>query len=147
MCKLCRRETPFYFNNQEANHLQNIPDRSLTQFLKDMRTHVKSESKFLSLLKVSAKFVKACDCQKKDKHVHAYCLTAFIIHNKKSYCEKCRFHYNLFIKQEKFCTTKVCILFVKFFFLLILLAAMSVGLVVLDAYLKMTKYHKNTQTD
>ena len=56
VCKLCNREQPIYFYQQEEV-IKRLPERSLTPLLKNLKTDVIKQPKYLSFLKVSAKFV------------------------------------------------------------------------------------------
>ena len=68
--------------------------------------------------------------------MHAYCMTALIIRSQKIYCEKCGKNYNMFIKEERFCSNKIFQLLIKYFILSILISGITVGFLVLDGYIK-----------
>ena len=104
-----------------------------------MKSDLMAKAPYLKFLKVSSKFIKACDCK---SPVHAYCITAQVIINACIYCKKCGCQYKVFVKQEQICSEK----------LLKLIAAYSIGiiiamfffcvLVLIDSYLKFL-YFKN----
>ena len=86
VCKLCMREQPLYFYQQE-DIIRRLPDRSLTKLNSQMKQDLESQQAYLKYLKVSAKFCQPCECPR--KRVHTYCQTAQIILNQRIYCEKC----------------------------------------------------------
>ena len=71
--------------------------------------------------------------------MHKYCQTAQIIKNQRIYCEKCGAQYNLFIKEERVCSTKLIALLFKYLFFTLLLILATAAILVLDGYLK-TQY-------
>ena len=74
--------------------------------------------------------------------MHTYCQTAQIIRNQRIYCEKCGGQYNLFIKEERVCSSKFVALLVKYFLFTLLLITVTSGFLILDGYLKM-RYAQN----
>lgn len=96
LCKLCNKEQPIQFSrNEEA--IKNIPVQNMTPFLEQMKSDLLAKAPYLKFLKLSSKFIKACEC----KHpVHAYCITAQVIRNACVYCKKCGCQYKVFVKQE-----------------------------------------------
>ena len=95
-CRLCNRELPIYFGQQEEI-FKRLPERSLTKLLSDLKADMEAKVSYLQYLKISAKFIEPCSCVERLK-VHTYCLTASIIREEKIYCAKCGDAYNLFIK-------------------------------------------------
>ena len=94
-CKLCNRETPLYFYQQE-DVVKRLPYRALTQLLSDLKEDMEAKANYLKYLKISAKFINPCGCA--SNMVHSYCMTARIIRSQRIYCTKCGSAYNLFIK-------------------------------------------------
>lgn len=90
---------------------------------------------YLKYLKVSAKFCQPCECP--HKKVHVYCQTAQIIRSQRIYCEKCAGQYNLYIKEERVCSSKFVALLVKYFLFTLLLLTVTAAFLMLDGYLKM----------
>lgn len=86
VCKLCNRETPLYFYQQE-DVIKRLPERSLTKLLTQMRQDLAQKAVYLKYLKISAKFCQPCEC--KNRRVHTYCVTAQVIRSQRIYCEKC----------------------------------------------------------
>lgn len=85
-------------------------------------------------MKVSAKFCQPCECPR--KQVHTYCQTAQIIINQRIFCEKCKGQYNLFIREERVCSSKFVSLLIKYFFFTLVLISVTTGFLILDGYLK-----------
>ena len=77
--------------------------------------------------------------------MHSYCQTAQIIRNQRVYCDKCGGQYNLFIKEERVCSSKFVALLVKYFLFTVLLLAVTTGFLMLDGYLKMKHAQRNPQ--
>ena len=78
ICKLCGREQPLYFYQQE-DIIRRMPERALTKLLTQMKQDLMLKLAYLKYLKVSAKFCQPCECPR--KRVHTYCQTAHIIRN------------------------------------------------------------------
>lgn len=96
---------------------------------------MEAKANYLKYLKISAKFVKPCNCNER-LVVHSYCQTARLIREQRIYCDGCGSAFNLFIKQEKMCSGKLISLLTKYFlFLLIMLGCAALFLIV-DAWLK-----------
>jgi hypothetical protein len=66
-------------------------------------------------------------------------MTALIIRKQQIYCNKCKGCYNIFIKQENFCSNKIFQLLAKYFVLFLLLVIATCAFLILDAYIK-TQY-------
>ena len=62
------------------------------------------------------------------------------------YCDKCGGQFNLFIKEERVCSSKFVALLVKYFLFTLLLIAMTMGFLMLDGYLKMKHAQRNPET-
>jgi hypothetical protein len=60
--------------------VRRLPERSLTKLLLLLKEDMQKKAAYLKYLKVSAKFIEACDCEEK---VHAYCLTAQVTRSQK----------------------------------------------------------------
>ena len=75
-CKLCNREQPLYFYQQE-DIVKRLPERALTQLLSDLKEDMEAKANYLKYLKISAKFINPCGCT--NNMVHSYCMTAKII--------------------------------------------------------------------
>ena len=63
-------------------------------------------------------------------------MTASIIQKKRIYCEKCGQYFKLFVKQEKLCSGKLLQSICNYVLFVIFLLCCVVGVLVLDAYLK-----------
>jgi len=61
VCKLCNRETPLYFYQQE-DVVKRLPERSLTQLLSELKEDMDEKANYLKYLKISAKFINPCGC-------------------------------------------------------------------------------------
>ena len=133
LCHLCNRETPLYFYQQE-DVVRRLPERTLTKLLQDLKTDMEAKANYLKYLKISAKFIKPCLCER--KQVHSYCQTARIIRNQKIYCEKCGEAFNLFIKKEKKCSAKLVALLTKYFLFLLIMLVCAASFLITDAFLK-----------
>ena len=132
-CKLCQREQPLYFYQQE-DIIKRMPERQFTKLLTQMKRDLEAKMSYLKYIKVSARFCQPCQCPR--KKVHVYCQTAQIIISQRIYCEKCGGQYNFLIKEERVCSSKFIYLLVKYFALTLLLIAITAGLLIIDGYLK-----------
>jgi hypothetical protein len=112
----------------------------LTKLLLNLKEDMQKKAAYLKYLKVSAKFIEACEC---DKKVHAYCLTAQVTRTQKIQCEFCNAPFRYFIKKEKVCNSKLMKLVVGYILTFILSIMLTVGLVILDGWLKF----KNVSND
>ena len=137
-CKLCNRETPLYFYQQE-DVVKRLPYRALTQLLSDLKEDMEAKANYLKYLKISAKFINPCGCSA--NYSHSYCMTAKIIRSQRIFCNKCGHAYNLFIKQEKMCSGKLLSLLFKYFLFLMIMFFFAASFLVLDAYLKTRQAH------
>jgi len=108
-----------------------------------MKQDLLAKLAYLKYLKVSAKFCTPCECPR--KRVHIYCQTASIVRNQRIYCEKCGGQFNLFIKEERVCSSKFITLLLKYFLLTLLLIVVTTGFLVLDGYLKMRHAQRNPE--
>ena len=108
-----------------------------------MKQDLQAKQAYLKYLKVSAKFCQPCECPR--KKVHTYCQTAHIIKNQRIYCDKCYGQYNLFIKEERVCSSKFVALLVKYFLFTLLLIVVTTGFLMLDGYLKMLHAKQNPE--
>ena len=98
-----------------------------------MKEDLENKVSYLMYLRVSTKFLDACQC---DEPVHSYCITAKIIRTQSIFCEKCKEPYRLFIKEEKMCSTRLFKLLALYFVVLLVSVAVTVGVVILDGFLK-----------
>ena len=73
ICKLCNREFPLYFYQQEDIILR-LPDRQLTKLTLQMKNDLVNKLAYLKYLRINGRFCEPCDCPK--KRVHTYCQTA-----------------------------------------------------------------------
>ena len=64
MCRLCKRETPLYFYQQE-DIVKRLPERALTQLTLDLKSDMEAKANYLKYLKISAKFLKPCSCNER----------------------------------------------------------------------------------
>ena len=56
----------------------------MTQLVIDMKEDMDAKANYLKYLKISPKFIKACNCA--NEMVHSYCITARIIRSQRIYC-------------------------------------------------------------
>lgn len=105
-------------------------DSTLTPLLKHMKDESLSTQK---LYRAKSNFINVCDCY---KQVHAYCMTAKIVFDKRIACNKCGMYYKLFIKKEKVCSGKFLELMLKYCMIIILLMVVAALFLIQDAYLK-----------
>lgn len=133
VCRLCDREQPLYVYQQQEI-LKRTPERSLTKLLLRMKMDVKEKVMYLKYLRVSGKFCEPCEC--KNKRVHRYCQTAKIIIDQRVYCDRCGGQYNLFIKQERLCSSKMISVVLKCLLFIIVFSAIVACLLIFDGYLK-----------
>jgi hypothetical protein len=91
VCHLCLREFPIFFHGNDEQ-ITRLPDRGLTQLLRDMKQDLSKKAGYLKTLKVSTKFIKPCSCT---ESVHAYCMTAKVINCGRIQCDKCNGFYKL----------------------------------------------------
>lgn len=138
ICRLCNREQPLYFYQQEEI-IKRLPERSLTKLNLQMKQDLQAKLAYLKYLRVSAKFCDPCECPR--RKVHKYCLTAQIIQNQRIYCDKCGSQYNFFVQQENLCSAKLITLVMKYFLMVILLFSITTGFLILDGFMK-TRYAK-----
>jgi hypothetical protein len=132
ICRLCNRTVPvFFFQNDDQ--VKRLPERVLTPLLLDLKSDMEKKMHYLRFLKVSTKFIDACNCT---EQLHSYCLSALVTRTKKIYCPICHEHYKYWIKEEKVCNTKLIKLVASYvlFFLTVLLFTWAI--MVLDAFLK-----------
>ncbi len=95
---------------------------------------LQSRLSYLKYLRVSAKFIDPCQCPR--RKVHTYCQTAQIIMNQRIYCDRCGSHFNLFIKEETLCNSKLIQRLIQYFFLILLLVSVNTGFLILDGFMK-----------
>lgn len=71
ICRLCNREQPLYFYQQE-DVIKRLPERSLTKLTLKMKQDLLDKKlNYLKYLRVSAKFCDPCQCAR--RKVHTYC--------------------------------------------------------------------------
>ena len=73
-CKLCNRERPVFASDEQ---LTRLPDRSLTDFLKQLKADAATNRPYLRMLRLNSNYIKACGCQ--NMKVHGYCKTVDVI--------------------------------------------------------------------
>ena len=134
VCRLCNRETPLYFHQQE-DLVKRLPERALTPLLSDLKADMEAKANYLKYLKISARFLKPCSCTNQ-MSVHAYCQTARIIRDQRIYCKRCGDAFNLFIKQERVCSGKLISLLTKYFLFLVIMLICAALFLIVDAFLK-----------
>ena len=98
-----------------------------------MKTDLENKASYLMYLRVSTKFIHACECE---DPVHSYCITAKIIRTQSIFCDRCKESYRLFIKEEKMCSSRLFKLLALYFAVLIASSGVAVGVIILDGYLK-----------
>ena len=110
-----------------------MPERSLTPLLLSLKEDMQKKAAFLRYLKVSTKFIEPCLCQ---DPVHQYCISALVTRTKKIYCQTCNQPYKYFIKEEKICNTKLLKLIAAYIVVFAASMVATVGLMIIDGYLK-----------
>ena len=113
--------------------MRRLPERSLTKLLLLLKEDMQKKAAYLKYLKVSAKFIEACDCEEK---VHAYCLTAQVTRSQKIQCEVCKQPFRYFIKKEKVCNAKLTKLVFGYISAFLLAILLLVALIIIDGWLK-----------
>lgn len=88
---------------------------------------------YLKYLKVSTKFIQACECS---KPVHSYCLSALVTRTKKIRCTNCNQPFRYFIKKEKICNAKLLKLIIGYLVVFFFAMIATVGLIILDGWMK-----------
>ena len=73
-CYLCKRNRPVFAGDDD---IKRLPETSMSKFLKVLRADSQKKQRYLSFLRITPKFIQACNCQY--NFVHSYCLTAKII--------------------------------------------------------------------
>ena len=107
-----------------------------------MKRGRKTKGAYLKYLKYSQRFIQPCKC---NRQVHAYCLTARIIRDQKIYCPRCSSKYNLWIKEEAICSSKLLGVIMKYLVLLVIFLFAGTCFLITDAYFKCKQAKKNKE--
>lgn len=73
-CNLCHRSRPVFAGDEQ---LKRLPDRSLTQFLRQLKQDVINNASYIKMLRLNSRFIQACNCDK--DQVHSYCKTVQVL--------------------------------------------------------------------
>ena len=103
----------------------------MSKFLKVLRADTIKKMRYLQLLRISPKFIQACNCP--NNTIHSYCLTAKVIQSKKIFCPRCDEHYRLHLNKHSISIIGSVIRYVGIIGSVI---AMAASIVVLDGFLK-----------
>ena len=69
-------------------------------------------------------------------------MTALIIRSQKIICDKCGKNYNMYIKEERFCSNKIFQLLIKYIMIFVVTTGIMIGFLVLDSFIK-TRHASN----
>lgn len=111
--------------------MRRLPETVLNKFLKQLKTDAMKKQRYLSQLRITPKFIQACSCT--TNIVHAYCITAKVIQQKKIYCERCDEHFKLHLSKHN-----VSVIGSVLKYIIIIMAVCAVGLLlcIFDGFLK-----------
>ena len=117
----------------------------MTKFYRQLREDLRAgkRGKYLEYIRVSATFVKECNCDR--GQVHMYCITAKVLRTRKIYCERCLCHYNLKIRQENICSNRLLGSLTSWILMVLLLIFITGALLVLDGFLKFNHAKQNPE--
>ena len=73
-CCLCKRNRPVFAGDDD---IKRMPETSMSKFLRMLKLDAIKKQRYLSMLRVTPKFIQACSCPQ--SVCHSYCLTANII--------------------------------------------------------------------
>ena len=118
VCDLCQRPWPIFVAETDEM-IKRLPERFLSIFLRSLKKDFNKKRQYLKFLRISVKFVKACDCEM--KNTHQYCLTAQVVRSQRIYCKDCGAYYHLYVKSEKLCSSQLFAVVGRYIFLFILL--------------------------
>ena len=105
-----------------------------------MKEDMEKKAPYLKYLKVSSKFIDACNCL---DQVHSYCLSALVTRRKKIYCQTCYEPYKYYIKEEKVCNSKLFKIIAIYLVVFLVSIITTTGLMIFDGYLKYNHIKKN----
>ena len=101
-CDLCQRPRPIFVAETD-DMIKRLPERFLSPLLKMLKKDFNNKRQYLKFLRISVKYIKACNCD--NKNTHQYCLTAQVVRSQKIYCKDCGAYYHLYVKSEKLCSS------------------------------------------
>lgn len=104
----------------------------MTPFLKVLQSDNRFKRRYLTQLRITTRFIQPCECQKEE--VHAYCLTAKIVQDKKIFCSSCDGHFKFHLHAKSAVSIVSSILYYVIVNLLVIAFGSSVCL--LDGVLK-----------
>ena len=117
--------------------MKRLPDRSLNQFLRQLKKDVISNATYIRMLRLNTKFIKACNCE--NLQVHSYCITVQVLQDSRIFCRKCDGHYNLHVFNHSL-LNNIRTIFYKWLASLLLICAMVILFTLLDASIKDTNF-------
>lgn len=132
-CHLCQRPWPIFVTETD-DMIKRLPERFLSPLLKSLKKDFTNKRQYLKFLRISVKYIKACNCENKD--THQYCLTAQVVRSQKIYCKDCGTYYHLYVKSEKLCSSQLFAVIGRYICLFILLMAFAQCTLLLDSFLK-----------
>ena len=118
-----------------------MPNRSLSELLKDLKRDLEEKAKYLKYLKVSPKLIRPCACT--GKVVHQYCMTAHVIRNNNIACPDCDLAYDLYVKKEKLFNPKLMRLALNYTVFIALMIILAAVILIIDGYLKTLNAHSD----
>lgn len=127
-CCLCKRNRPVFAGDDD---IKRLPETALNKFLKVLKADAIRRQRYLSLMRITPKFIQACTCAA--SVCHSYCLTAKIIQTKKIFCERCDEHFKLHLSKHN---VSVMASVIRYMFYIICVVITGFGLNVLDGVLK-----------
>lgn len=86
----------------DSDDILRLPDRSLNQFMQNLKQDFLNKKTYLKFMKISSKFIQVCACGQ--KLCHSYCVTAFVLRKQQIYCSDCYHYYRLYVRGEQLFT-------------------------------------------
>lgn len=111
-----------------------IPDRTLCQFLRNLKQDFLNKRQYLKFIKITSKFIQICKCSQ--KICHSYCATAHVLRNQRIYCIDCFHYFRLYVRSERIFSTFYTSRVIRMLVLFIFNAVIIYGVYELDRYLK-----------
>ena len=127
-CYLCKRNRPVFAGDDD---IKRLPETALSKFLKVLRADTIKKQRYLSQLRITPKFVQACNCSR--SIAHSYCLTAKIIQTKKIFCDTCDDHYKLHLSKHNVSIVGAVL---RYVFIIVCVIAFGASICFLDGYMK-----------
>ena len=105
-----------------TDEIKRLPGRFLSPMLKNLKEDFLKKRLYLKYLKISTKFINACNCE---KEIHSYCVTAQVVRNQRIFCKDCGAYYHLYVKSEKLCSPLLFAVIGKYICAYVLLLAFA----------------------